>query len=276
MYRERGTLGSLRCPDGKHARDLRVRRRAGRGELGRLLARQVSLAGLHCARSRRTCPQCDITRSNHSSVPLTYRVISAVFTSPSHSISPAALRSSNAPSSPTISQPLALYLACCPHLRTSLRYAAHPPYPALRDGGRAAPVAWGEAGGRPPACITTRLRLRPRRARARPVAAHLGRLRRADLAAVTPSPSPSIRTSREAHASSPPAQHPQKAFTAQSSARWANAIIAANDDQYRLSRDAQHRHIIGLRAAIATIEKRLASPPPTPSPHEQRRARGPS
>ena len=49
------------------------------------------------------------------------------------------------------------------------------------------------------------------------------------------------------------------ALTAESSARWANAIIAANDDQYRLARDAQYRHIIGLQAAIATIEKRLAA-----------------
>ena len=40
-------------------------------------------------------------------------------------------------------------------------------------------------------------------------------------------------------------------LTAQSCARWANAIIGANDNQYRLSREAQYRHIIGLRAAIA-------------------------
>ncbi|AOS94794.1 hypothetical protein AN480_27265 (plasmid) [Mycobacterium intracellulare subsp. chimaera] len=49
-------------------------------------------------------------------------------------------------------------------------------------------------------------------------------------------------------------------MTAQSSARWANAIIAGNDDQYRLARDAQYRSIAGLRAAIATIEARLAEP----------------
>jgi hypothetical protein len=52
----------------------------------------------------------------------------------------------------------------------------------------------------------------------------------------------------------------RKGTTAQSSARWANAIIGANDEQYRLSRDAQYRHIIGLRAVIATIEKRLLAP----------------
>jgi hypothetical protein len=49
-------------------------------------------------------------------------------------------------------------------------------------------------------------------------------------------------------------------LTGQSSARWANAIIAGNDDQFRLARDAQYRHIIGLRAAILTIETRLAAP----------------
>lgn len=47
----------------------------------------------------------------------------------------------------------------------------------------------------------------------------------------------------------------------QSSARWANAIIAAGDDQARRARDAAYRHIIGLRSAIATIEKRLVAPP---------------
>ncbi len=52
----------------------------------------------------------------------------------------------------------------------------------------------------------------------------------------------------------------KRALTVESSARWANAIIAGNDDQYRLARDAQFRHLIGLRAAIATLEKRLAQP----------------
>ena len=62
-------------------------------------------------------------------------------------------------------------------------------------------------------------------------------------------------------------------MTAESSARWANAIIAANDDQYRLSRDAQHRHSIGLQAAIATIEKRLSEPTADTLTPEQRKAR---
>jgi hypothetical protein len=62
-------------------------------------------------------------------------------------------------------------------------------------------------------------------------------------------------------------------LTAQSSARWASAIITGNDAQYRLARDAQHRHIIGLRAAITTIEKRLAQPTVDTLNPEQRRAR---
>jgi IS605 OrfB family transposase len=65
----------------------------------------------------------------------------------------------------------------------------------------------------------------------------------------------------------------KKALTAASSARWANAIIAGNDEQYRLARDAQHRHIIGLRAAIATIAKRLAQPTGDTLTSEQRKTR---
>jgi hypothetical protein len=92
------------------------------------------------------------------------------------------------------------------------------------------------------------------------VAEHLGRLRRADLAALTRSetlgPTPDGAAKRQARRDR--LNKRKTALTAQSSARWANAIIRANDDQHRLSRDAQYRHIIGLRAAIAIIEKRLA------------------
>jgi IS605 OrfB family transposase len=52
----------------------------------------------------------------------------------------------------------------------------------------------------------------------------------------------------------------KRQLTGQSSARWANAIIAGNDDQVRLAREGQYRHIVGLRAAITTIETRLAAP----------------
>ena len=57
----------------------------------------------------------------------------------------------------------------------------------MRDGGRAAGVAWGEAGGGPSGvAITTRLRTTPDDEHVLDlVAEHLGRLRRADLAAVT-------------------------------------------------------------------------------------------
>ncbi|MCA2247505.1 hypothetical protein JF729_06805 [Mycobacterium intracellulare] len=93
------------------------------------------------------------------------------------------------------------------------------------------------------------------------MAAHLGRLRRTDLAATAcrelVDPRLSVEERRRVRRGRLNAR--KKALTAQSSARWANAIIAGNDDQYRLARDAQHRHIIGLRAAIATIEKRLTA-----------------
>ena len=94
------------------------------------------------------------------------------------------------------------------------------------------------------------------------VAAHLGSLRRADLAAASqPRPvDPGLDAQERRQVRRGRLNARKKALTAKSSARWANAIIAANDDQYRLARDAQYRHIIGLRAAIATIEKRLAAP----------------
>jgi len=111
--------------------------------------------------------------------------------------------------------------------------------------------------------ISTRLRTTPDEERVLDlVAGHLGQLRRADLAAVArPEPMDSglddqqRRSVRRGRLNAR-----KKALTAQSSARWANAIIAGNDDQYRLARDGQYRHIVGLRAAIATIEKRLAAP----------------
>jgi hypothetical protein len=94
------------------------------------------------------------------------------------------------------------------------------------------------------------------------VAAHLGRLRRADLAAVSCAEPVDAELSGEERRAVRRCRlnARKKALTGQSSARWANAIIAANDDQCRLARDAQYRHIIGLGAAIATIDKRLAAP----------------
>jgi hypothetical protein len=94
------------------------------------------------------------------------------------------------------------------------------------------------------------------------VAMHLGKLRRADLAArCHPEPLPPLLDSDALRRLRCERLNRRKsALTASSSARWANAIIRASDEQYRLARQAQHRHIIGLRAAIATITKRLAQP----------------
>ncbi|MDT5087059.1 MAG: hypothetical protein QOJ61_4102 [Mycobacterium sp.] len=94
------------------------------------------------------------------------------------------------------------------------------------------------------------------------VADHVGRLRRADLAAVSRprplAPASDAETRRQARRDRLNARKAR--LTAESSSRWANTIIGANDDQHRLARDAQYRHIVGLRAAISTIEIRLAQP----------------
>jgi hypothetical protein len=128
----------------------------------------------------------------------------------------------------------------------------------LREWRGVKPVA-GPAG----VAITSRLRTTPEDERVLDlVAEHVGGLRRADLAAVSrPQPlDPAMDDDARRQARRDRLNTRKKALTAESSARWANAIIAGNDAQYRLARDAQHRHIIGLRAAIATIEKRLARP----------------
>lgn len=107
------------------------------------------------------------------------------------------------------------------------------------------------------------------------VAAHLGVLRRADLAATCQREPVDARLSdderRQVRRDRLNAR--KRALTAPSSARWANAIIAGSEDQYRLARDAQYRHIVGLRAAIATIEKRLAAPVTDTLTADERKAR---
>lgn len=111
--------------------------------------------------------------------------------------------------------------------------------------------------------IGTRLRTTPAEDRVLDlVAGHLGWLRRADLAMVSrPAPldagldADSRRLVQRGRLNAR-----KKALTAESSSRWASAIIAGNDDQYRLAREGQYRHINGLRSAIATIEARLAAP----------------
>jgi hypothetical protein len=141
----------------------------------------------------------------------------------------------------------------------------------LREWRGVKPVA-GPAG----VAISTRLRTTPEDERVLDlVAEHVGGLRRADLAAVSrPAPlDPALDDEAKRQARRDRVNMRKKALTAQSSARWANAIIGGNDDQYRLARDAQHRHLIGLRAAIATLEKRLAAPTTDTLSPEQRRAR---
>ncbi len=107
------------------------------------------------------------------------------------------------------------------------------------------------------------------------VADHLGRLRRADLAAMCRLEplTPGLDAGAQRRVRRRRLNNRKAALTAQSSARWAHAIIGANNDQYRLARYAQHRHIIGLRAAIATITKRLAQPTGDTLTREARRAR---
>jgi hypothetical protein len=70
-----------------------------------------------------------------------------------------------------------------------------------------------------------------------PVAEHLGRLRRADLSTVA---RPGALDSAFDDAAKRQLRRDRlntrkKALTAESSARWANAIIAGNDGQYRLA-----------------------------------------
>jgi hypothetical protein len=139
----------------------------------------------------------------------------------------------------------------------------------LREWRGVKPVA-GPSG----VAISTRLRTTPEEERVLDlVAEHLGG-RRADLARVC-HPVPFDRNldavaTRQARRDRLNTR--KKALTAESSARWASAMIAANDAQYRLARDAQYRYIRSLRAAIATIEKRLAHPTADTGTPEQRKA----
>jgi hypothetical protein len=113
------------------------------------------------------------------------------------------------------------------------------------------------------AAITTRMRVTPAdEAVLDAVAGHLGQLRRADLAKMC-RPVPSARGTGETErrqAGRDRLNARKHGLTALSSARWANAVIAVNDAQYRSSREAQHHHVTDLRAAIAAIERRLAEP----------------
>lgn len=113
------------------------------------------------------------------------------------------------------------------------------------------------------AAITTRLRTTPEDDSVLDaVAGHLGRLRRADLAHVCRPVPPGLSLDDEARrqARRNVLNARKQAITAESSSRWAGTIIRANDDQYRLARESQARHIVSLGAAISSIEKRLAKP----------------
>ena len=124
--------------------------------------------------------------------------------------------------------------------------------------------------------ITTRLRTTPEDEHILDlVAAHLGRLRRADLTRVCcPLPLDArLDLTAKRQLRRDRLNTRKAALTVESSARCANAIIAGNDAQYRLARDAQRRHIVGLRAAIAIIEKRLAQPTDDTLTVDERRAR---
>ncbi len=126
------------------------------------------------------------------------------------------------------------------------------------------------------AAITTRLRTSEADERVLDaVAAHLGLLRRSDLAAVSrPEPLDTALDDMEKRQTRRNRLNRRKGqLTAESSARWANAIIRANDDQCRLSRDAQRQHTIGLQAAITTIKTRLAQPTADTLSAEQRKVR---
>jgi IS605 OrfB family transposase len=141
----------------------------------------------------------------------------------------------------------------------------------LREWRGVKPVA-GPCG----AAITTRLRTTPEDERVLDLAAgHLGDLRRADLAAVTrPQPlDPAMDGEAKRQARRNRLNTRKKALTAESSARWANAIVFGNNDRYRLARDAQHRHIVALRAAITAIERRLAQPTADRLTPEERKVR---
>jgi hypothetical protein len=107
------------------------------------------------------------------------------------------------------------------------------------------------------------------------VAEHLGRLRRSDLVrrCQPVAIAPGMDTDAKRRVRRDRLNARKKALTAQSSARWANAIIAANDDQHRLARDARYRHMTRMRAAIATIDTRVAAPTADTLSVAQRRAR---
>jgi len=127
-------------------------------------------------------------------------------------------------------------------------------------------VAWGETGaGSEGVAITTRVATTPDDDQVLDViAAHVGRLRRADLARVVRpvgvDPSLDGDAKRQVRRDRLNARKTRADRVIECAV--ANAVIAANDDQYRLARTPSTPYR-GLRAAIATIEQRLGAPPST-------------
>jgi hypothetical protein len=106
------------------------------------------------------------------------------------------------------------------------------------------------------------------------VAAHLGRLRRADLAQTCRSAWSTAGTGETEWQGRRDTLNARKRdLTALSTARWANTLMAVNDAQYRFSRKAQDRRIVGLHMAIAAIERRLSHPTGDVLSSEERTAR---
>lgn len=124
--------------------------------------------------------------------------------------------------------------------------------------------------------ITTRLRTTATdQAVLDTVAEHLGRLRRADFAQVSNpvQAATNLDTAGRRQVRWGGTNSRKRDLTALSSARWAAAIIIANDAQYRRSRNAQGRHIADLNAAIEAIEKRLVQPTADMLTREEQTAR---
>ena len=111
--------------------------------------------------------------------------------------------------------------------------------------------------------IITRLRTTPADDRVLDqVAEHLGRLRRADLAAISrlAPPGGHLDTHGRHQARKDQLNRRKRALTAGSSSRWAGAIYRGNDEQAKLARRNQKRHIASLHAAVTAIKTRLAQP----------------
>ena len=116
--------------------------------------------------------------------------------------------------------------------------------------------------------ITTRLRTTPADDHVLDlVAGHLGRLRRADLAAVSRQAPVNRGLDAEGrHRARKDRLNSRKtALTAQSSSRWASAIIRGNDEQCRLASRNQERHA-ALRPRSRPSRPASPSPQRTPSP----------